>query len=46
MKWFKAINAAFEKLDISHAVWSYKKMDFGIADERLDGIRSELLRYI
>lgn len=46
VKWFKAINSAFEKLDISRAAWSYKKMDFGLADERMDGVRSELVKYL
>ncbi|MGN1137259.1 MAG: glycoside hydrolase family 5 protein [Oscillospiraceae bacterium] len=46
IKWFKAINGAFEKLDISRAAWSYKKMNFGLADERMDGVRSELIKYL
>lgn len=36
LKWFVAINTAFETLGISRAVWSYKEMDFGISDDRLD----------
>lgn len=46
VKWFKAINAAFEKLGICRAAWSYKKMDFGISDERMDAVRSELINYL
>ena len=46
VKWFKAINTAFEKLGISRAAWSYKKMDFGISDERMDAVRSELIKYL
>lgn len=46
VKWFKAINAAFEQLGIGRAVWNYKKMDFGISDARLDGVRSELIKYL
>ncbi len=46
VKWFKAINAAFEKLGISRSVWSYKEMDFGLADARLDGVRDELIKYL
>lgn len=46
VRWFKAINAAFDRLDISRAVWSYKKMDFGLADDRMDGVRNELIRYL
>lgn len=46
VKWFKAINAAFEELEISRAAWSYKKMDFGISDDRMDSVRDELIRYL
>jgi len=46
LKWLKAINAVFEKYGISRCIWSYKEMDFGLTDSRLDGIRDELLKYI
>ena len=46
LKWFRCINSVFEKHGISRSVWSYKEMDFGISDSRLDGVRNELLRYI
>lgn len=46
VKWFKAINAAFEKMNISRAAWSYKEMDFGLADSRMDGVRAELVNYL
>lgn len=46
LKWFKAIHKAFEKYDIARAVWSYKEMDFGLADARMDGVRAELLQYL
>lgn len=46
LKWFKAINTAFDKLDISRAVWSYKEMNFGLADDRMDSVRNELIRYL
>ena len=42
--WFRAINAAFERYGISRAVWSYKEMDFGISDARMDHLRNELLK--
>ncbi|MBR5089858.1 MAG: glycoside hydrolase family 5 protein [Ruminiclostridium sp.] len=44
--WYKAINAVFERHNIGRSAWSYKEMDFGLADARLDGIREELLKYI
>ncbi|MBR1738691.1 MAG: glycoside hydrolase family 5 protein [Ruminococcus sp.] len=46
LKWFKVINAVFEKHNISRSAWSYKQMDFGISDERLDGVRDELVKYL
>ncbi|MGN0586618.1 MAG: glycosyl hydrolase family 5, partial [Oscillospiraceae bacterium] len=46
VKWFKAINGAFEKLGICRAAWSYKKMDFGLADERMNGVINELIKYL
>lgn len=46
LKWFKAINAAFEEMNICRAAWSYKEMDFGLADSRMDGVRAELIRYL
>lgn len=46
LKWFKVINAAFEKMNISRAAWSYKEMNFGLADSRMDGVRAELINYL
>lgn len=46
LKWYKAINAVFRKHNIGRCAWSYKEMDFGISDARLDAVRSELLNYI
>lgn len=46
VKWFKCINSVFEKYGISRCAWSYKEMDFGISNVRLDDVRNELLRYI
>lgn len=46
VKWFKVINAVFEKYGIARAVWSYKEMDFGISDPRWDGMRDELLKLL
>lgn len=46
LKWYKDISAVFNKYGIGRAAWSYKKMDFGISDARLDGVRSELLKLL
>ena len=44
--WYQAIHAAFEKYGIGRAAWSYRQMDFGLSDPRMDGVRPELLRYL
>lgn len=44
LAWLKDIHGAFEKHDIGRAIWSYKEMDFGLTDSRLDDIRDELLK--
>lgn len=46
LEWYKAINAAFEKLGISRSAWSYKEMNFGLSDKRMDGVREELVKYL
>lgn len=46
LEWFKCINAVFEKYNIARSAWSYKEMDFGLSDARLDNIRDELLKYL
>ena len=44
--WFRMIHAAFEKYGIGRAAWSYREMDFGLSDARMDAVREELLRYL
>ena len=46
VKWFRVINAVFEKHGIARAVWNYKQMDFGISDPRWDEMRGELLKLL
>ena len=43
VKWYRMIHDTFEKHQISRAAWSYKEMDFGLSDGRMDGVRDELL---
>ena len=43
VKWYKIIHDTFEKYEITRSAWSYRKMDFGLADERLDGVREQLI---
>ena len=42
LEWYKVINRVFERHGISRAAWSYKQMDFGISDDRMDNVRDEL----
>ncbi len=46
LKWYKVINKIFEKYGIARCAWSYKQMDFGLSDERMDNVREELLKYL
>jgi len=46
LAWYKDINAAFEKYNIARCAWSYKEMDFGLSDPRMDEVRDELLKYL
>ncbi len=43
VRWYELIHSTFEKHEIARSAWSYRQMDFGISDERLDGVRSRLL---
>ena len=43
IKWFRTLHNVFEKHGISRCLWSYKQMDFGLSDARMDGVREELL---
>lgn len=46
LKWYKAINKAFEDLGIGRSAWSYKEMDFGLSDARMNGVIDELIKYL
>jgi hypothetical protein len=39
LRWYQDIQAVFSKYGIGHAAWSYKEMDFGLCDKRLDAKR-------
>jgi aryl-phospho-beta-D-glucosidase BglC (GH1 family) len=45
-KWYIDICACLNKYNIGHAAWSYKSMNFGIADKRMDQVREEVVRAI
>lgn len=42
VNWYKHINMALSKHDISRSAWTYKLMDFGLSDERLSGVLEEI----
>ncbi len=44
--WYKVINAVLERHEISRAAWSYREMNFGLSDMRMDGVREELVKYL
>ena len=46
LSWFKAIHTVFTSHGIGRAAWSYRRMNFGLSDGRLDKIREELLQYM
>lgn len=46
LKWYKTINAVLEKHNIGRSAWSYKRMDFGLTDERLSGVIDEIVKYL
>ena len=46
LKWYRAISSVFEAHGIGRAAWSYRRMNFGLSDPRLDGIRDELVKLL
>ena len=46
VRWFRMIHDAFERHGIARCVWSYREMDFGLTDPRLDGVRANLIRLL
>lgn len=46
VKWYQAIHAALAENHIGRAAWSYRKMDFGLADADKTEILSELKQYL
>ncbi len=43
LKWFRDLLAVFARHHVAHSLWSYKQMDFGLCDARMDELRGELL---
>ena len=46
VKWYKMIHNTFEKHEISRSAWSYRQMNFGLIDERMDKVRDQLIQLL
>ena len=46
VNWYRTIHEVFERHGISRSAWTYREMDFGLSDRRLDGVRDELIRFL
>ncbi len=46
LKWYKAFHKVMKHYQIGSAAWSYRRMDFGLSDARMDEVREELLSII
>ncbi len=44
LSWFRTIHEVFEKYGIARCAWSYKEMDFGLSDARLNSVRDEMIK--
>ena len=44
--WYRAIHGAFSNLGIGRAAWSYRQMDFGLSDARMDEVRQQLIEQL
>ncbi len=44
LKWYTKICACLNRHGIAHAAWSYRSMNFGLSDGRLDGVRDGILK--
>ena len=44
--WYEAFHKALKRHGIGSAAWSFRRMDFGIDDARMDGVRDRLLGFI
>ena len=46
LDWYRMICSCFDRYGIGRAAWSYKEMDFGLADARMDKVRQDLLKVL
>lgn len=46
LAWYRMIHGVFEKYGIGRAAWSYREMDFGLSDSRMDDVREQLIELL
>ena len=46
LRWYRRIHEAFQRYGIARCAWSYKEMDFGLADAHYDGVREKLVKLL
>ena len=46
LAWHRDIHEVFERYGIGRALWSYKKMDFGIVDAHYEEVMKELVKVL
>ena len=44
LKWYRCIHSVLERHHIGRCVWTYRELDFGLTDARLEGVRGEILQ--
>ena len=44
LRWYKDIHEVLIRHNIGHALWSYREMDFGLTDQRMDAIRDKIIK--
>lgn len=44
LEWYRMINKVFEKHNIGRAAWTYKWMNFGIANDWVQDVRDEIIK--
>lgn len=46
LEWYRMICSVFDRYGIGRAAWSYREMDFGLADEHMKDVLPEVLRLL
>ena len=46
LAWYSTIHDVFEEYGISRCAWSYKEMDFGLSDPRMDDVRERIIKVL